>query len=131
MRVAVGPIAEVPDTECMAVGDGRAVVVRVGDELRAFENRCAHQDSPIAGGLVRNGVLSCPFHFWRYRVDDGRLIGSQRALQRFPVDVVDGEAFVLLPDEATEVPLRRRLLDRAQAYDRDEAWRAESGAFRP
>ena len=39
-----------PTIECVAVGDGRAVVVRVGDELRAFENRCLHQDSLLAGG---------------------------------------------------------------------------------
>ena len=57
MRVPVGAIASVPDTECVAVGDGRAVVVRVGGELRAFENRCAHQESPIAGGLVRKRFL--------------------------------------------------------------------------
>ena len=48
MRVPVGPVADVPDDECVAVGDGQAVVVRVGDELRAFENRCLHQESPLA-----------------------------------------------------------------------------------
>lgn len=125
MRVRVGPIGDVPDTECVAIADGRAVVVRVGDELRAFENRCVHQESPIAGGIVRNGVLSCPLHFWRYHVDDGTLIGSSRSLQRFPIEVVRGEAFVLLPDPEPDVPLRRRLLARAQQYDRDRAWEDE------
>lgn len=125
MRASVGPVAAVSDTECVAIADGRAVVVRVGDELRAFENRCVHQDSPIAGGLVRNGVLSCPLHFWRYHVADGQLIGSRRSLRRFPVEVVDGHGFVLLPDPEPDVPLRQRLLARAQSYDRDEAWRAE------
>lgn len=110
----------------MAVGGGRAVVVRVGDELRAYDNRCLHQDSPLDGAQVRDGVLSCPFHFWRYRVADGRLIGSRRALERFPVDIVDGEAFVLLPDLATPVSLRRQLLARAGEYDRARAWAAEA-----
>ena len=111
MRVPVGPVDDVPDDRCVAVGDGRAVVVRVGGELRAFENRCLHQDSLLAGGIVRNGVLSCPLHFWRYRVADGALIGSKRSLPRFPIDVVDGEAFVLLPDAARTGSLREQLLD--------------------
>ena len=127
MRVSIGPVEAVPQDRCVAVGDGRAVVVRVGDELRAFQNRCLHQDSLLDGGIVRNGVLSCPLHFWRYRVDDGALIGSKRSLPRFPIDVVDGEAFVLLPDADPDIPLRQRLLERARDYDRDEAWRNDRG----
>ena len=126
MRVPVGPVADVPDDRCIAVGDGRVVVVRVGGELRAFENRCLHQNSVLAGGIVRNGVLSCPLHFWRYRVDDGSLIGSKRSLPHFPIDVVNGEAFVLLPDAEPDVPLRQRLLDRASNYDRDTAWETDT-----
>jgi nitrite reductase/ring-hydroxylating ferredoxin subunit len=125
MRVPVGPIADVPDDRCVAVGDGRVVVVRVGDELRAFENRCLHQDSLLAEGRVRNGVLACPLHFWRYRVDDGSLIGSKRSLPRFPIDVVDGQAFVLVPEAPPSGSLREQLLDRARTYDRDAAWQQE------
>ena len=127
MRVPIGPIDGIPDDRCVAVADGRVIVLRVGDELRAFENRCLHQESMLDGGTVRNGVLSCPLHFWRYRVDDGALIGSKRSLPRFPVDIVDGEAFVLIPDAEPEVPLRQRLLERARDYDRDVAWRTDTG----
>lgn len=127
MRVPVGPVDAVPADRCVAVGDGRVVVVRVGDELRAFENRCLHQDSELDGGIVRDGVLSCPLHFWRYRADDGSLIGSTRSLPRFPVDIVDGAAFVLVPDPDPDSPLRQRLLDRARGYDRDTAWREDHG----
>jgi nitrite reductase/ring-hydroxylating ferredoxin subunit len=126
MRVPVGPVADVPDDRCVAVGEGRAIVVRVGNELRAFENRCLHQDSLLADGRVRNGVLSCPLHFWRYRVEDGSLIGSKRSLPRFPIDIVDGEAFVLVPDPPAPGSLRQQLVDRARAYDRDAAWRADT-----
>jgi apoptosis-inducing factor 3 len=125
MRVPVGPVAGMPDDRCVAIGDGRVVVVRVNGELRAFQNRCLHQDSSLDGGTVRNGVLSCPLHFWRYRVEDGSLIGSQRSLPRYPIDVVNGEAFVLVPDPPPERSLREQLLDRAHTYDRDQAWQLD------
>jgi nitrite reductase/ring-hydroxylating ferredoxin subunit len=127
VRVFAGRLAEMSDRECIAVGDGRAIVVRVGSELRAFRNRCVHQESPLAGGWVRNGVLTCPLHFWRYRIDDGTHLGSTSKLERFAVDVVDGDVFVLMPDEASSLSLRDQLLARARVYDRDEAWRSETG----
>ena len=128
MRVRVGPVAWVPTDSCVAVGDGQAVVVKVGDRVHAFRNQCIHQEASLHGGRVRNGVLSCPFHFWRYHVETGQLVGSQKSLERFPVDVVDGEAWVLVPDQPVAMPLRERLLERAREYDREAAYRAESSA---
>jgi nitrite reductase/ring-hydroxylating ferredoxin subunit len=125
--VSAGRLTAITDTECVPVADRRAIVVRVGDEVRAYRNRCVHQDSPLEGAWVRRGVLTCPLHFWRYRVEDGSLLGSDRKLEPLPVDVVDGEVFVLLPDEGPTTSLREQLLARARGYDRDEAWRTETG----
>jgi nitrite reductase/ring-hydroxylating ferredoxin subunit len=124
MRVPLGPVAAVPDDACIAIGEGRAIVFRIGDTVCAYRNRCLHQDSPLAGGIVRNGVLSCPLHFWRYHADTGRLVGTRRDLQRYAVDIVDGEAFVELPDPPPPKSLREQLLERAQGYDRDAAYAA-------
>lgn len=128
MRVPIGPPEAVPTDACVEVGGGTAVVVRVGDEVCAYRNRCAHQDSPLAGGIVRDGVLSCPLHFWRYRAATGELIGTRRRLERFPVEVVDGEAYVDLPDAPPAASLREQLLMRARGYDRGTAYDAERRA---
>lgn len=122
VRVPVGPASAVSDAVCVTAGDGRAIVVRVGDELRAYENRCLHQDSRLEGGWVRDGVLSCPLHFWRYRAEDGIHLGGPGKLRRYPVEVVAGQAFVLLPDPEPPRSLRDELLERAATYDRDQAW---------
>lgn len=127
VRVGVGRLADLPDDRCIDVGDGRAIAVRVGNQLRAYQNHCLHQDSTLAGGIVRDGVLSCPFHFWRYHADDGRLVGTQRCLQSFPVDIVDGEAFVEVPDDPPPMSLRQQLLQRAADYDRQRAFLDEAG----
>jgi nitrite reductase/ring-hydroxylating ferredoxin subunit len=124
VRVPIGPVADVPDDGCIAVAHGRAVVVRIGAELRAYRNRCLHQDSPLDGGWVRDGVLSCPLHFWRYDVSTGALRSGDGCLERFAVEYEGGVAHVVLPDEAPARSLREELLARARTYDRDAAFRA-------
>lgn len=125
MRVPLGPVAALADDRCLAIADGRAVVVRVGDEVRAYRNRCLHQDAPLAGGWVRDGVLSCPLHFWRYDVATGALRDGARCLDRFEVEYDGGEAYAVIPDEPPRRSLRDELLDRARTYDRDVAFGAE------
>jgi nitrite reductase (NADH) small subunit/3-phenylpropionate/trans-cinnamate dioxygenase ferredoxin subunit len=122
--VPAGRVGEISEDTCVAVGDGTAVVVRVGDTVKAFRNRCLHQDSPLDGAWVRDGVLSCPLHFWRYRVSDGTNIGTAVRLDEFAVRIIDGEAVVEVPDPPDVRTLREQLLDRARAYDRDAAWQA-------
>lgn len=126
LRVPIGPLSGISERSCRAVCDGEAVVLRIGDEVRAYRNRCLHQDAPLEGGWVRDGVLSCPLHFWRYRVDDGTLVGGERQLDRFAVEVVDGEVFVIVPDPPPERSLREQLLDRARDYDRDREFERRS-----
>ncbi len=126
MLVPAGRVGEISEDTCVAVGDGTAVVVRVGDTVKAFRNRCLHQDSSLDGGWVRDGVLSCPLHFWRYRVSDGTNIGSTVRLDELEVRITDGEAFVEVPDPPPPRTLREQLLDRARTYDRDASWQTRT-----
>jgi len=41
-------------------------VQRLGDELRGFENRCAHRSFPLRNADKGNGPMVCGFHHWRY-----------------------------------------------------------------
>ena len=41
-------------------------VQRLGDELRGFENRCAHRSFPLRNADKGNGPIVCGFHHWRY-----------------------------------------------------------------
>ena len=124
VRVDVGPAQSVADTTCVAIAGGTAVIVRVGDRVRAYRNRCLHQDSPLHGGWVRDGVLVCPLHFWRYRADDGALLGGPGCLESLVVSEVDGRVLVDVPDPPPPMPLRDQLLARARRYDRDAAYRS-------
>ena len=124
-RIPIGPVGDVPSDRCVAVGDGLAIALRVGDEVCAYRNQCLHQESPLAGGIVRDGVLMCPLHFWRYEARTGRVTTGTTKLERFPVEIVDGEATVVLPDERPRRSLRDELLERARSYDRADEFERE------
>lgn len=127
-RIALGPVETIPADECIAADDDRIVVVRVDDDVCAYRNRCLHQEAPLAGGWVRRGILSCPLHFWRYDVSTGESKTGAGRLERFEVEVVGGEAFVLVPDEPPPLSLREQLLARAAEYDRTTEYRRAIGA---
>lgn len=128
MRVSAGPLDEIPRDRCVAVAGGEAIVTRAGDSVIAFRNRCLHQASPLAGGWVRDGKLTCPLHFWRYRLPSGELIGQPGRLDSYPVVVVAGEVFVEVPEPQPVLSVREMMLRHAREWRRDAVPEAEKGA---
>jgi phenylpropionate dioxygenase-like ring-hydroxylating dioxygenase large terminal subunit len=64
---------------------GRSVFVqRFGDEIRAFENVCAHRFFPLRTEDSGNGVIRCGFHHWQYN-KDGAAVGIPKCKELFGV----------------------------------------------
>jgi nitrite reductase/ring-hydroxylating ferredoxin subunit len=121
MRVVAGTLEDIPADRCTAIADGRAIVVRVGDEVVAFENRCLHLGSPLAGVVVRDGVLTCPMHFWRYRLPAGANLGSEGGwLPAYQVSIEDGEVVVEIPVPEPARSMRELLLEHARTWNRGD-----------
>jgi toluene monooxygenase system ferredoxin subunit len=79
------------------VAGTRVLVVRLGDEVRAYLDRCAHLGVALSEGTLEGGVLTCSAHHWQYDVATGRGINPDTVcLVRFPVTITDGEVYVEL-----------------------------------
>jgi len=52
------------------------VVVRAGDRIAAFLDRCPHADWPLSEGEVIDGVLQCQGHGFEFDIASGRCINS-------------------------------------------------------
>jgi nitrite reductase (NADH) small subunit/3-phenylpropionate/trans-cinnamate dioxygenase ferredoxin subunit len=37
----------------------------------AIDDCCPHMGASLAGGFVENGVVTCPWHAWRFQMADG------------------------------------------------------------
>ncbi|HVV84907.1 MAG TPA: MmoB/DmpM family protein [Kofleriaceae bacterium] len=69
------------------VVDGRKVVlVRVGEAICAYEDRCPHLGVPLSQGTVSRGILRCRAHHHEYDARTGAGVNPRgEALVRFPV----------------------------------------------
>src|SRR5262249_7419760 len=72
--LAVGPPSSIPDKGARIVTppDGeRIAVFRDGTQIGALSNLCAHQNGPIGEGRITDGCVTCPWHGYQYRLEDG------------------------------------------------------------
>jgi 3-phenylpropionate/trans-cinnamate dioxygenase ferredoxin component len=101
--VDVGPLAEFPPGTVKIVreGDLAVGVFNAGGELYAIEDRCSHDDGPLAEGDfdAERCVVVCPRHGSEFDVRTGkpRTLPAYLPVPTYPVRVEDGRIVVALP----------------------------------
>lgn len=72
--------------------DREICLLRTGNEVIAFEDRCPHRGHPLSAAKCDGGVLRCALHGWEFSIPDGDAV-SPRApfgLEFFEVRI-DGD----------------------------------------
>lgn len=96
----------VPVCKTEELPEGEAKTVRVENKLIAvFHQRgqyfaiddvCPHMGASLSGGYVSKGIVTCPWHAWRFRLADGAWADNPRIkIGCYPVRVENGEIQVL------------------------------------
>jgi nitrite reductase/ring-hydroxylating ferredoxin subunit len=68
-------------------------------KLYGIESDCRHMRASLVNGRVKNGVLRCKWHGWKYELSTGRCLNVEGVkLKRFEV-TVDGEDVYLHYDK--------------------------------
>jgi nitrite reductase (NADH) small subunit/3-phenylpropionate/trans-cinnamate dioxygenase ferredoxin subunit len=95
------------------VGPGSAKAVLVSGKLIAIFNDqgslyaiddvCPHMGAALSEGYVENGIVTCSWHAWRFRLTDGAWADSPRIkIGCYPVRVQDGHVQLQLPDKCLD-----------------------------
>ena len=94
------------------------LVAMVDGDPRAVSAACLHKGASLEGGVCRDGIITCPSHWWRYDLRDGSLQGtSGAALTVYPARVREGVVEVSLPEARQARSLRETLLAHARGED--------------
>lgn len=87
----VGELSEIPDggIKVVEVGGQSLLLSRQNFRVTSFENACAHMGMPLEMGTVADGILTCPYHGFRYDLSSGEcLTAPEVQLVPHPVRVV-------------------------------------------
>ena len=99
-EVIAGSLAEFIAEGCKIIkAEGLSIgVFFVDGKWHALQNSCLHRGGPVCEGPLENGVLTCPWHGYQYRIDTGELLLDPDArLPRYPVEVRGDQVVVQIP----------------------------------
>ena len=65
-------------------------LIEVGGEIVAHSIRCPHSGGPLSEGECAAGVVTCPWHGYRFEVSSGKCVSGQKfRLAAAPLVTVD------------------------------------------
>ena len=64
-------------SKAFSISNGKGVqqdiaVFNVDDNFYAISNTCAHKGGPLSQGILEKGIVTCPWHGWKYNVSNGK-----------------------------------------------------------
>ena len=98
---SVAKIGAIPDGTgaTFAVGDRLIAVFYIDDRYFAIDDLCPHMGASLGSGYVENGVVTCPWHAWRFKVCDGTWCDNPKLkVGSYDVRIEGDEIQVNLPD---------------------------------
>ena len=117
MLIRVAPATELEGSAVRVQHAGLAVLVTVIDgEPRAIDDVCPHNRASLAGGVIAQGAVTCPWHWWRFDLATGACLNNDGVRQRtFTATVADdGWVEVEIPEGQAPMSIRETLLAHAR-----------------
>lgn len=95
----------------LADGEGKTVTVNgllialfhYQGQYHAIDDTCPHMGASLSGGYIEEGIVTCPWHAWRFRLRDGVWADNPRIkIGCYPVRVEGGEVQVQIPEKGAK-----------------------------
>src|SRR5664279_4338072 len=98
---AVAHLDDLPvgSMKMVRVDDHRLRLVRTSDGVFAMDHACPHEGYGMTQGSLDGNLITCAWHNWKFRVDDGECVVGEENINTHPATVDD--------DGTVKVQLRR------------------------
>jgi nitrite reductase/ring-hydroxylating ferredoxin subunit len=92
------------------VDDRRLCLVRTSEGVFALDHACPHEGYGMTQGSLDGNLITCSWHNWKFRVDDGECVVGEEDIATHPA-TIDGEGNVSVSVRQPDIEaLRPRLL---------------------
>jgi 3-phenylpropionate/trans-cinnamate dioxygenase ferredoxin subunit len=82
--------------------DKSLALFNVDGQLFAIDDSCPHQGASLCGGRLEGRVIQCCAHGLRFDLHSGYLLNSKLVkVTNYPVEIIDGQAFIVIASEET------------------------------
>src|SRR5690349_13220984 len=84
--------------------DGNTIALFLyADKIYAVDNRCPHMGFPLAQGSIKDGILTCYWHYARFDIASGGTFDQWADdVPTFPVEIRNGEIWVDVSPKAAQ-----------------------------
>jgi nitrite reductase (NADH) small subunit/3-phenylpropionate/trans-cinnamate dioxygenase ferredoxin subunit len=90
----------------VAVGNKLIALFHVNGTLFAIDDCCPHMGASLSSGYVEEGIVTCPWHAWRFRLNDGAWADNPRIkIGCYPVRV-EGDYVQVQVEDVPPRPIR-------------------------
>ncbi len=87
------------------VGEKIIALFRQGEKVFAINDICPHMGASLAQGHFEDGVVTCPWHAWRFKVCDGTWCDNPVIkTDAYEVRIVDDEVQVRIEPKEDRAP---------------------------
>ena len=96
MWVEITALNQIPESDILKVKVEKISLIlnRQGMNVTCYRNACTHLEYPIDMGKVSDGIITCPFHKFRYKLDTGKCLNAPDSLESYPVKIEGDRVFV-------------------------------------
>jgi sulfite reductase (ferredoxin) len=94
--IKIAEVAQLPvgERKLSTVEDRRIALFNLDGTIYAIDNHCTHRDGPVGAGELKEGVITCPWHGWRFNVTTGYCLEGGANLRCYPVYVEGNDVLV-------------------------------------
>lgn len=93
-------VGEIPDGEStlITVNNKDVAVFFTQGQYFAIDDMCPHAAASLSSGYLEDGIVTCPWHGWRFRLSDGAWADNPRVKTGcYPVHVADDLVQIEVP----------------------------------
>ena len=100
-QLIVARVGDIPEggNKVVEINNKDVAIFHVGGKYYAIDHLCPHAGASLSGGPVEDGVVMCPWHYWRFSLTDGSWVDNPRIKTGcYTMHVVGDELRLEIPD---------------------------------